>query len=320
MKKIITLFKNTYSRWMKNEPFQESAIITYYTLFSLPSFFVIIITVAGYFFGKSEVQGQIIGNLGEIVGLETAESLEKIILNVSFEEKTTLALIISIGVMVFGATGAFFQLKKTMNKIWSVREKKANIIMMILDRLLSLGLILSIGFMMVASLIITTLVAALGDYIKLYAPTISSFALNAFNFLFSYIFIWFLITLIFKLLPDVKLRWRSTFVGASLTTILFLIAEYGLGVYFSQSNPASVFGSASSIILLMLWINYTCLILFFGAEFTFQYALFRNEKVEPNRYSEPAFIQELRELKDQKIYTEKQKKLLERIDGELEDL
>src|SRR5699024_6002958 len=249
MKRIFKLFKNTYLRWMKNEPFERSASIAYYTLFSFPSLLVVIIAVAGYFFGKSEVQEEIISSLAEVVGEEAAISVEKMILNVSVEDGSSIALIISIGVLVFGATGAFFQLKKAMNKIWSVREKKSNILMMILDRLISLGMILSIGFMMAASLIITTIVTSFGKYISNYAPELSEVGLKGFNLLFSYAFIWILFSSIFKILPDIKLKWRNALVGGSITTGLFLIAEYGLSFYFSQSDPTSVYGSASSVIL-----------------------------------------------------------------------
>lgn len=317
MKKFFQLFKKTVQRWLKNDPFQRSASIAYYTLFSFPSLLVVIITVAGYFFEKSQVQDELVESLGEVVGMDTAESVEKMIANVDIQGESTLALIISIGVILFGATGAFFQLKKAMNKIWAVRETKSDILMMILNRLISLGMILSVGFMMAASLIITTLVTYLGKYIGDFAPGISTVSLNIFNFLFSYVFIWLLFSAIFKILPDVKLKWRYALVGGSVTTVLFLLAEYGLSFYFSQSDPASVYGGASSVILLMLWIFYTCLILFFGAEFTVEYTLLKKAKVKTNQFSEPAFIQDLEDLINQRMYSEEHEHLLRKISDEI---
>lgn len=313
MKKLIRLIKDTYTQWMKNEPFQQSAIIAYYTLFSLPSLLVIVITIAGYFFGKSNVQQKIIDQLSELIGPESATSIEKIIANVNVHNGSTLAIIISSGILIFGATGAFFQLKKAMNKIWSVREKKSNIFMMILDRGISLGMILVIGFMLVLSLVITTLVTALGEYISTYAPELTSTAINLFNFLFFYIFITFLFAGVFKILPDIKVRWKVTLIGASVTTLLFLAAEYGISIYFGKSDPTSVYGGASSVVLIMLWIYYSCLILFFGAEFTVQYAIMKKEKFGPNRFSEPAIIQELEELKAKKIHLKERKELLQEL-------
>ncbi len=317
MKKYFDLFIKTGKQWIKNDPFQQSAVIAYYTLFSLPSLMVMIISVAGYFFGKSNVQDQIIRQMGEIMGEKTAGTIESLISNAEVQEGSQIAFLISVGVLIFGATGAFFQLKKAMNKIWKVRLKKANPLMTVLNRLISLGLILVIGFMLVASLLITTLVNALGDYIREYAPQLTSTALNGFNLLFSFTFIVLLFAAIFKILPDVKIRWKATFVGAAITTILFLVAEYGLGIYFGKSNPTSVFGGASSVILIMLWIYYSCLVLFFGAEFTLQYSLFKGYGIQLNRLSEPAIIQDLKDLKEERIFLKESQVMLEEIHNEL---
>lgn len=318
MKDFFRLLKDTISQWLKNEPFQQSAIIAYYTLFSLPSLLVIVIGIAGYFFGKSAVQGQIIEQLEEVLGTETAESIEGLITNVSLQEETTVAIIISIGILVFASTGAFFQLKKSMNKIWRVREKRANVIMMIINRGISLGLVVIIGLMMTVALVATTLATALGDYISAYLPDLSLPMVNIFNFLFLYVFIGFLFTLVYKFLPDIKIQWRTTIIGALITTLLFLIAVFALGIYFGKSQPTSVYGGASSVILIMLWVYYSCLVLFLGAEFTVQYALFKNVDIKPNQFSEPAYIQEIKELKNRKLFLSDKQVLHELIDKEEE--
>lgn len=309
MKVYIDLLKKTVTQWLKNNPFQQSAAIAYYTLFSLPSLLVIIISTAGYFFGRSNVQNRIINQLGEFIGMDAAESIEGIISNVTIENSSMLTILISFGTLVFGATGAFFQLKKAMNVIWSVREKKSNVIMMLINRMISLGMVLVIGFMLVVSLVVNTVITAMGDYLSQFAPDISAVGLQVVNFLLSYLFIGCLFAAIFKWLPDIKIRWRATFVGASFTTVLFLIAVYGLGLYFGTSNPTSIFGGASSVILIMLWIFYSCLILFLGAEFTVQYALFKNYKIGLNRFGEPAIIQKLEELKAEQEHLEQRDRL-----------
>lgn len=297
MKKYIELLKKTFKRWLANDPFKESAVIAYYTLFSLPSLLVIVIAVAGYFFDNSTVQDEIISQLAVVIGEDTAGSLEKLLLNVKIQDNSVTALIISIGVMVYGATGAFLQLKKAMNKIWSVDAKKSNFVMTLLNRLFSLGMILLIGLMLVVSLLATTVINSFQGFIEEYIGEISISLLSILNFLISFVFVTFLVAAIFKLLPDIRVRWKVVFVGAALSTLLLLIAEIGLGYYFSISNPASVFGGASSVILIMLWIYYACLVLFLGAEFTVQYALFKNEKIKPGRYGQPAYINKIEELK-----------------------
>lgn len=314
MKKYFGLFKKTFQQWIQNKAFEQSAAIAYYTLFSLPSLLVIVISIAGYFFGKSNVQSRIIEQLGGFIGVETAIFIERIITNVSLQNSSSLTLIISFGTLVFGATGAFFRLKKAMNRIWSVREKKSSFISMIISRVISLGMVIVLGFMLIISLVIHTLVNTLGDYISQYAPNLSSISLQVMNFLLSYLFIIFLFSAIFKWLPDIKIRWKPTLIGASFTTILFMVAVYGLGYYFGKTNLASIFGGASSVILVMLWVYYSCLILFLGAEFTVQYALFKNEKIEIGRFGEPAFIQQLAELKEEKIHLEERKRMFKDLD------
>src|SRR5699024_9405974 len=182
MKKYIELLKQTVQHWLKNNAFEQSAVIAYYTLFSLPSLLVIIFAVVGYFFGQSTVQDRIIYQLGEFIGRDTAESVERIITNVNIQDSSSFTVLVSFGTLIFGATGAFFQLKKAMNKIWSVREKKSSIIMMIINRVISLGMVFAIGFMLVVSLIINTVVTALGDYISDFAPNISEASLQVLNF------------------------------------------------------------------------------------------------------------------------------------------
>jgi len=313
MKKTFQFIKKTYEQWMSNSPFEQSAVIAYYTLFSLPSLLIIIITIAGYFFETSDVQGKIISEVASFTGEETALTIETMITNARIKGENFLNITVSVLMLIFGATGAFFQLKKAMNRIWSVRAKKDNLMRMILDRAISFGMIIVIGFMLLISLVISTVVSALSEYISNYAPEITSYSLEVFNFLLSYIFIGTLFAGIFKLLPDIKIRWKITFVGASLTTVLFLLGKYLLGFYFSESDPASVYGGASSVILILLWVFYSCLIMFFGAEFTVQYALYRNETITPNSVAEPAYYQEMEELEEEKNRIKKKKKQIDKL-------
>lgn len=313
MKKYLKLLKDTYNGFTKHDPFSQSAIIAYYTLFSLPSLLVIVVTIAGYFFGRESVQDQISGEIGQFIGKDSADAIQTMITNATVEGGSFFTIALGLATLIFGATSAFFHLKKSMNQIWGVRAKKENWKRMILDRVISFGMILVIGFMLLVSLVITTLVSTLGQYISDFAPHITEFALNIFNFIISYIFIGFLFASVFKLLPDIKVRWKVTSVGASVTTILFLIGEYALSFYFGKGNPASVYGGASSVVLILLWVYYTCLIMFLGAEFTVQYALFVGESVTPNKFSEPAIFQEISEMDREKINIKNRKKALDKL-------
>tara|TARA_R100001369_G_scaffold20091_1_gene36780 strand:+ start:283872 stop:284846 length:975 start_codon:yes stop_codon:yes gene_type:complete len=294
------LLKQAYASWISNDPWARSAIIAYYTLFSLPSLLIIVVSIAGYFFGREAVQGRITGQIAEFIGEDSAAIVENMISNAALSSNSTMAVIFGVFMLVFGATGVFFQLKKAMNNIWNVAEKKDTYFRMFMDRVISFGMILILGFLMLLGLIISAIIRMLSDYIESYAPVLTPWGLDLVNSLISLIFITILFASIFKLLPDIKIRWKVTLYGAALTTVFFLIGEYLIGIYFGRANPASVYGGASAMVLILLWVNYTCLIMFFGAEFTVQYALHKKEKITTTEFSEPAIDQELQKLEEKK--------------------
>lgn len=312
MKKLKTfwhLLKESYESWNSNDPWARSAIIAYYTLFSLPSLLIIIVSIAGYFFGREAVQGRITGQIAEFIGKDSAVIVENMISNAALSGNSTLTIIFGVLMLLFGATGVFFQLKKAMNNIWNVAEKEDTYFRMFMDRVISFGMILVMGFLMLLALIVSAIIRMLSDYIESYAPALTAFGVDMVNSLLSLVFITLLFASIFKLLPDIKIRWKITLWGASLTTILFLIGEYLIGIYFGRADPASVYGGASSMVLILLWVNYTCLIMFFGAEFTVQYAKYKKEKITPTEFAEPAIHQELDKLDKKKEKLKKDDKL-----------
>lgn len=308
-----TLVKQSYFSWNRNDPWARSATIAYYALFSLPSLLIIVVTVAGYFFGQKAVQGRITQQIGEFIGEEPARAIQGMIANAALNQSSTWAVIFGLAFLVFGATGVFFQLKAAMNNIWNVTAKKNTVKRIVINRIISLGMVFVLGLLMLISLIISAVLAALSDYLARIAPVITAFMLQLLNFLLSFLIITSLFAAIFKWLPDVRLRWKTTYLGAMLTTCLFLIAEYIIGFYFGQSNPGSVYGGASSVVLILLWVYYTCMIVFFGAEFTVNYALYKKEKVEPNEYAEPAIYQELEKLEKKKGQLIDEKRLLDTL-------
>lgn len=313
LKIFFKLLKNTYKSWIGNDPWAESAIIAYYTLFSLPSLLIIVVSIAGYFFGREAVQGRLTGQIGDFIGMDAARAIENMITSAMITQNSTWAIIFGVGMLLFGATGVFFRLKIAMNNIWNVAAKKDTVLIMILDRLISFGMVLVIGFLLLTALIISAVMTMLSEYLEARAPLITSWGLQVFNYLLSFLFITSLFGAIFKLLPDVIIKWRVTLYGAALTTLLFLIGEFLISFYFGQSDPGSIYGGASSIVLILLWVNYTCLILFFGAEFTVQYALHKNETIRPNRFSEPAIYKEIEKLESKKVKLQEDHKVLQRL-------
>jgi membrane protein len=311
--KFFKLLKDTYLSWDKNDPWAKSAVIAYYALFSLPSLLIITVHFAGIFFGRDAVEGRITGEIGGLIGQESAELIQAMIINSALSESSVLFIIFGIGVLIFGATGVFFQLQKALNDIWSVRAKKNTFLDTLKRRVISFGMVLAIGLLLLISLVITTAINALSDLIGNYYTDLSSQLVQILNFIFSQIIITALFATIFTLLPDVKIKWKTNLIGAFMTSLLFLAGKYLIGFYFAASDPASVYGAAGSLVLILLWVYYTCLILFLGAEFTVNWALLRNIKIEPSSNATLSYELEMQELREYKRKVEEDKKKAETL-------
>jgi len=295
--KFFKFLKETYISWDKNDPWAKSAVIAYYALFSLPSLLMITVHFAGIFYGREAVQGRITSEIGGLIGQGSAEAIETMISNAALEDSSLITIIIGVGMLIFAATGVFFQLQKALNNIWSVRAKEEGFMNMLKRRATSFGVVLAIGLLLLITLFISAAISALSNYVSDYYSEASTVMVNVLNFLISQIFITALFASIFTILPDVKIKWKTTILGAFLTSLLFLVGKYLIGFYFSQSNPASVYGAAGSVVLILLWVYYTCLILFFGAELTVNWALYRNIKISPTKHATLSYEKELEELR-----------------------
>jgi len=312
------LLKNTYQSWDKNEPYARSATIAYYALFSMPSLLIIIVSIAGYFFGREAVQGRITKEIGKFVGLEASEAIEGMVENAALSQDSTFAIIFGLAMLIFGATGVFFQLKVAMNNIWSVAARQTNFLRMVLDRVISLGMIVVIGLLLLIALVVSTILNLVTETMESLIPNITQLAVYVLNYVVKFFFITTLFAMIFKLLPDIKIKLKTTYTGAALTTVFFIVGETLISIYVGQSDPASIYGGASSVVLILLWVYYTCLILFFGAEFTVQYALLKKERVEPNRFGEPAIYQEMEKLEKRKVQLKEEKYIIDRLKSYLD--
>ena len=283
---IFSMLKATYLEWNEDEPFRQSAVIAYYSIFSLPALLIIIINVVGIIYGKEAVQGQISTQIGGMIGAEAADQVESMIASTSQQGNNVIAIIIGIGTLLFGATGVFYQLQLSLNKVWEVELRPdAGYTKLAIDRATSLGVIMAIGFLLLISLVLTAALTALGSWIERQLPDFMLYIFQIVNFLVSFGVITLLFALIYKVLPDVNISWKAVWVGAAVTALLFTIGKSAIGFYFGESNPASAFGAAGSIILILLWVNYSALIFLFGAEFTQVYARRYGQRIEPTSYA-----------------------------------
>lgn len=282
LKEILALLKATFQDWSKRDPFRQSAVIAYYAIFSMPGLLVLIITIMGYFFNKDAVSQRILTEIANTLGGETSTEIKSMLSNAGQTKATILGSIIGITILLVGATGVFVALQKTLNMIWEVEATaQKGIWPVVKSRLFSFGLILAIAFLLLISLVLSTATAAVGEWIRIDTSDILVTIFNIVNFILSFGIITVLFALMFKILPDAKIKWKYIWPGAILTSLLFTIGKTALSFYFGKTTPESVYGAGGSVILILLWVTYSSMILFFGAEFTHVYSNRYGEKLKP---------------------------------------
>ncbi|SHK10125.1 YihY/virulence factor BrkB family protein [Epilithonimonas mollis] len=289
MKKISTLWeilKETFTEWMTSSAAKDSASMAYNAIFSLPGLLIIIIWVAGHFFGEEAVNGEIRRQIQGIMGYDVAKSIQDIVASAVIDKQNFWMKALGVGTLVFGATSLFFQMQNTLNNLWDVEAapKKAWQ-KFILDRANSLGMILIIAFLLLISMLLSSLVGLANDLITRYFGFETYVIIQTSNFILGFGVVTVLFAFMFKVLPDVEIRWKSVWIGAIVTAFLFNIGKMLMSFYFDFSKPTSIFGAAGTIILLMMWINYSCQLVFFGAEFTKIYAYKKGHKIIPSKHA-----------------------------------
>ncbi len=259
----------TYKRWNSEDPFRMSAIVAYYAVLSLPALLIILINTVGAIWGVDIVTGKLTGQISAALGADTAEYLRQIIINTQYSGKSTISTILGIATLLFGATGVFYHLKISINTIWELKlTDELTWPMLIKDRLISFSFVLVLGFLLLISFVVTTALSLLSDLILRSFPNIILVVAYMIDFLISFGAVTVLFAVIFKYLPDAHIRWKSVWLGALLTALLFVIGKFLMGIYFGATDPGSTYGAAGSIVLVLIWVSYSCLIFFFGAEFT----------------------------------------------------
>lgn len=266
------LITQSFKEWREDKASRLAAALSYYTIFSLPPLLIISLAIAGRFYSRQAAQEQLLSQTRDLIGQTGSEAIRQILENASDPTLSSVAAIIGVGVLLFGASGVFAQLQDAMDTIWEVAPKPGRgIIGTIKDRFFSFTMVLGVGFLLLVSLILSTILAAISQFISGWAPEAVLLA-RILNFVIMFGSVTFLFALIFKVIPDVKISWRDVWLGAVVTALLFSIGKWAIGFYLGQSAPASTYGAAGSLIALLLWVYYSAQILFLGAEFTQVYA------------------------------------------------
>ncbi|OGW46789.1 MAG: ribonuclease BN, partial [Nitrospirae bacterium GWC2_57_9] len=267
-KQLYELLKEAASQWSNDKSLKLGAALSYYTVFSLPPLLLIVIATAAFAFDEEAARGQIVAQFQGFIGKENAAFIETMIeQKAAAPERGLVATAIGLIVLLLGASGVFGELQDSLNTVWNVKPKPgAGLRHMIRTRLLSFSLILTIGFLLLVSLVLSAALAAFGAYLnRLWpGPPVINYLLQAGNVLLSFALITALFAMLFKILPDARIAWRDVWLGASVTAVLFTAGKFLLGLYLGTSDVASAYGAAGSLIILLLWIYYSSQILFFG--------------------------------------------------------
>ncbi|MVM38454.1 YihY family inner membrane protein [Spirosoma sp. HMF3257] len=280
------VLRDSFNGFLDDRCLKLSAALAYYTIFSLAPLLVLVISLTSIFFGEEAIRGQIFGQINGLVGNEAAKQIQDMIKSVGLSGKTSTALVLGILTLVLGATSIFVEIQDSVNLIWRVKPKpKKGWVKILKDRLLSSSLVVSLGFLLLVSLIINGMVLALSSTLTRYLPGLGVYVISAINLLISTGVVTVLFGVIFKVLPDAKIAWKDVRGGAIFTALLFMLGRYLIGLYIETTSTSSTYGAAGSLIVILTWIYYTAAILYFGAEFTLAYANHFGIRIEPADYA-----------------------------------
>jgi membrane protein len=270
------LVKATFNDWLDDDALRLGASLAFYTVWSIGPLFVVVISVASLAFGREAAQGHVVDTLGSLVGQAGAKSVEDAIVSASNTGHSIVANVVGIGALLVAASGVFAELKSSLNIVWGVTPRPGSFFLTIKQRFLSLTMVLGTGFLLLVSLLISAGVSAIGPHMPGGEATwhvvhgVLSFAITTLLF-----------TLMFKIIPDARVRWRDVWLGGAVTAVLFTVGQVGIGLYLGKSSVGSSYGAAGSLMIILLWIFFSSCILFLGAEFTQVYANMYGSKIEP---------------------------------------
>ena len=280
------LLTGTFKSFSNDRAMKLSASLAYYTIFSIAPLLIMLISVTSLIYGKDAIEGEVFNGINEFVGNEAAMQIQDIIKRISISENSVLAVVIGTATLFVGATGVFMEIQDSLNMIWRIRAKpKKGWLRMILNRLISFSMIVSLGFLLIVSLIINGIILALSSKLSTYFPDITIMLVNLINVCVTFLVIASLFGIIFKFLPDVQISWKDVRMGAIATALLFMLGRYLIGIYIAKVAPGSAYGAAGSLVVILVWIYYSSAILYFGAEFTKTYAEKYGRTIRPSSYA-----------------------------------
>ncbi len=278
--------KEVFLDFLDNNSFQKGAALAYYTIFALPPILIIMINIAGSVFSREAVRGQVYTQLRDLIGSSGAADIQKMVENINQSADFTWATIIGVFTLLVGATGVFISLQESLNQIWGVKPKPRNeYVKLILDRLLSFAMIMAIVFLLLVSLLVHAALVAVNSFLVDRIDEAWLQVSQLVNLVVSMGVVTFLFALIYKFLPDAKIKWSDVWVGSLVTALLFTLGKSLIGLYLGNSNFSGIYGAAGSVIVILTWVFYTSQIIFLGAQFTLVYARRYGTNIYPAEYA-----------------------------------
>lgn len=286
-KQLWRLLKETFTEWTNDKSSRLAAALAYYTVFSMAPLLILVVAIAGFFFDQAAAREAILTQVRELVGQNGAEFVQSALENSNRpgQNSGAIATVISIALLLVGATGVFTQLQESLNQIWNVEAKPDEGLWgMIRKRVLSFGMIVVIGFILLVSLAVSAAVAGFSSYLNGLIPGLDTLV-RIINFVLSFGLTTLLFALIYRFLPDVQISWKDVWFGSAITALLFTIGKWLIGIYLANSGFSSTYGAAGSVVIVLAWVFYSAQILFFGAEFTEVYARRFGSQIVPDRHA-----------------------------------
>jgi membrane protein len=280
------VLRQTGQGFGKDKVLKLSASLAFYTVFSLGPMMIVIIFLADLFWGREAVEGRIFTQVRNLIGSRSALQIQEIMKNASLTGGNVFTAAVGFIALLIGATTIFSEIQDTINSIWRLQVKfRKGLVQWLLSRLLSFSLVVGLGFLLLVSLIINALVEGFMDQLREHFPHTAIMLFYAVNLALTFIIIWFLFAIIYKVLPDAVIRWKDVAAGAFFTTFMFMLGKFVISFYIGRANIGSAYGTAGSLVVLLLWIYYSAIILYLGAEFTKFYALQFGTEIRPSSYA-----------------------------------
>jgi membrane protein len=286
VKGIWKLIKESVTGFNNNNVFKLSGSLAYFTIFSIGPMLLVIIFFADLFYGRDAVERTMYGQIKGFVGSDVALQIQEIIRNASLSGKSKVTAVVGFITLLIGTTTVFAEIQDSINTIWNLKTKpEKGWIKIILNRLLSFSVVVGLAFLLLVSLIINGLMEAFGERLESMFPEVAVIVIYIVNLVLTFVVITILFGIIFKVLPDAKIKWKDVIVGAIVTASLFMLGKFGITYYIGSSNIGNAYGAAGSVIILLVWVYYSAIILYFGAEFTKAYATHFGNRIYPNSYA-----------------------------------